>query len=304
MKRKPPAPEGVTPATSDAPKTTKPSAKRKRAPSSRRAAKPGQSQRARGEGEGPRIAAPAEVPTTRKQSSEAEEPSDGDDGDEDIVEAAAEVVEESVLGDRRADPEVAPSAGSLTRLDPMAAYLREVQRHPLLTPEEEHALAVEVRRRRRTSRDRRAPRHREPAPRGEDRVRVSPRLQEHHGPRAGGQHRPHAGREALRPVPRREALVVRRVVDPRVHPAVHPEQLAPREARHDAGAAQAVLQPEQGEGASSRRWASSPRTPRLPSARRRREGGRRDGSRGSRAARSRSTRRSATPTAARSRGST
>jgi RNA polymerase sigma-32 factor len=34
------------------------------------------------------------------------------------------------------------SSESLTRFDPMAAYLREVQRHPLLTPEETHDLAV------------------------------------------------------------------------------------------------------------------------------------------------------------------
>ena len=31
---------------------------------------------------------------------------------------------------------------SMERLDPMAAYLREIQRHPLLTPEETHALAA------------------------------------------------------------------------------------------------------------------------------------------------------------------
>jgi RNA polymerase sigma-32 factor len=36
---------------------------------------------------------------------------------------------------------VAPA--SMERLDPMAAYLREVQRHRLLTPEETHALAVQ-----------------------------------------------------------------------------------------------------------------------------------------------------------------
>jgi RNA polymerase sigma-32 factor len=34
------------------------------------------------------------------------------------------------------------SPGSLTRFDPMAAYLREIQRHPLLTPEETHELAI------------------------------------------------------------------------------------------------------------------------------------------------------------------
>jgi RNA polymerase sigma-32 factor len=32
-------------------------------------------------------------------------------------------------------------SSSMERLDPMAAYLREIQRHPLLTPEETHALA-------------------------------------------------------------------------------------------------------------------------------------------------------------------
>lgn len=34
------------------------------------------------------------------------------------------------------------SGTSMERLDPMAAYLREVQRHPLLTPEQTHALAT------------------------------------------------------------------------------------------------------------------------------------------------------------------
>ena len=39
-------------------------------------------------------------------------------------------------------PVVSESPGSLTRFDPMQAYLREVQRHPLLTPEQTHELAV------------------------------------------------------------------------------------------------------------------------------------------------------------------
>lgn len=33
-------------------------------------------------------------------------------------------------------------AASISRFDPLAAYMREVQRHPLLTPEEEHRLAI------------------------------------------------------------------------------------------------------------------------------------------------------------------
>jgi RNA polymerase sigma-32 factor len=35
------------------------------------------------------------------------------------------------------------TSSSIERLDPMAAYLREIQRHPLLTPEETHDLAVQ-----------------------------------------------------------------------------------------------------------------------------------------------------------------
>jgi RNA polymerase sigma-32 factor len=39
-------------------------------------------------------------------------------------------------------PKSEASPGSLARFDPMAAYLREIQRHPLLTPEQTHDLAV------------------------------------------------------------------------------------------------------------------------------------------------------------------
>jgi RNA polymerase sigma-32 factor len=60
---------------------------------------------------------------------------------EGIIDAAAEIVDESVSNvDLEA---LAPvSSGALTRLDPMQQYLREIQMHPLLTPEEEHTLAV------------------------------------------------------------------------------------------------------------------------------------------------------------------
>ena len=64
-----------------------------------------------------------------------------EEADEEIVEAAGEVIDEEV----RVDDIPKPSAGKgspLARLDPMQQYLREVQRHPLLTPEEEHSLAV------------------------------------------------------------------------------------------------------------------------------------------------------------------
>jgi RNA polymerase sigma-32 factor len=39
-------------------------------------------------------------------------------------------------------PVVKDTSSSIARFDPMAAYLREVQRHPLITPEETHKLAV------------------------------------------------------------------------------------------------------------------------------------------------------------------
>jgi RNA polymerase sigma-32 factor len=70
---------------------------------------------------------------------------------EEILEAEGEIVDEAVadeeeIGGDLEEP-LPPVSGpvsstSLARLDPMAAYLREVQRHPLLTPEETHELAV------------------------------------------------------------------------------------------------------------------------------------------------------------------
>src|SRR5207302_276480 len=66
--------------------------------------------------------------------------------------------------------------------------------------------------------------------------------------RAGRERRPDAGRAEVRPVPRGETLLVRRVVDPRLHPALPDGQLAHGEARDHASAAQAVLQPAEGAG--------------------------------------------------------
>jgi RNA polymerase sigma-32 factor len=62
---------------------------------------------------------------------------------------AGEVVEgEGAEGVDGADEEVVapvPAArGSLARRDPMAVYMRETRRYPLLTPEEEHALATRL----------------------------------------------------------------------------------------------------------------------------------------------------------------
>jgi RNA polymerase sigma-32 factor len=84
-------------------------------------------------------------PSARPKEPDA--PSDRVDGadpadrnDEEIVEATGEVVDESIA--EVEIPELPPPSRSLARLDPMQQYLREVQSHPLLTPEEEHTLAI------------------------------------------------------------------------------------------------------------------------------------------------------------------
>jgi len=59
-----------------------------------------------------------------------------DDHDGDVVETSAEVLDANILKPPRGET-------GLARLDPLQVYMREVQQHPLLTPEEEHQLAVE-----------------------------------------------------------------------------------------------------------------------------------------------------------------
>ena len=58
---------------------------------------------------------------------------DADLSENDVLEASAELVDDV--------PEPEPEA--LARYDAMQAYMREVRRHPLLTAEEEHRLAVD-----------------------------------------------------------------------------------------------------------------------------------------------------------------
>ncbi|MEZ4450378.1 MAG: RNA polymerase factor sigma-32 [Nannocystaceae bacterium] len=71
------------------------------------------------------------------------------DDDDDEVDALGEVetVSDEELAKIETDMVKAPAAATtsttaLARRDPMAAYMAEVRRHPLLTREEEHALAV------------------------------------------------------------------------------------------------------------------------------------------------------------------
>ncbi|MGC4090945.1 MAG: sigma-70 family RNA polymerase sigma factor [Polyangiaceae bacterium] len=65
--------------------------------------------------------------------------SDDDEGD--VLEASAEVLADEPV---EAEPQSRSFGGSaLTRVDALQQYMSEVQRHPLLTPDEEHALAVQ-----------------------------------------------------------------------------------------------------------------------------------------------------------------
>lgn len=72
---------------------------------------------------------------------------EGRDTDGEVIEVEGEVVDADVdvgnLEDLPVEPRGAGGKGSdaaLSRTDPLQAYLREVQRHPLLTPEEEQKL--------------------------------------------------------------------------------------------------------------------------------------------------------------------
>jgi len=61
------------------------------------------------------------------------------------VDDAAEVGDIAEVADDDAEaPAPAARGGSLARRDPMAVYMRETRRYPLLTPDEEHALATRL----------------------------------------------------------------------------------------------------------------------------------------------------------------
>jgi RNA polymerase sigma-32 factor len=76
---------------------------------------------------------------------------DADDVVDDVVAAASQVID---VGDDDDDDSIdhalaarearAARSGSLAKRDPLAAYMQEARRFPLLTPEEEHALAVRL----------------------------------------------------------------------------------------------------------------------------------------------------------------
>ncbi|MGE5181689.1 MAG: RNA polymerase factor sigma-32 [Acidobacteriota bacterium] len=90
-------------------------------------------------------------PVEAGDSDDEEAAEQGDGVDEDLLAAPpVEVIgdgEEAVLHDDEEPAEVPATsvrAGSLARRDPLAAYMAETRRYPLLTPEEEHELAVRL----------------------------------------------------------------------------------------------------------------------------------------------------------------
>jgi len=84
-----------------------------------------------------RKANPAPPPPPPPPASSGE--SEGDDDDVVVGEVATDAGDE---GSVALEPLAATRASGLDRYDPFKAYLSEVQRHPLLTPDEEHELAT------------------------------------------------------------------------------------------------------------------------------------------------------------------
>jgi len=78
--------------------------------------------------------------------SEDEEKEDAEEGlDADLAAAAAIDVGDEPADEEVPEPKVPRDrSGSLARRDPLAAYMSETRRYPLLTPEEEHQLAVRL----------------------------------------------------------------------------------------------------------------------------------------------------------------
>jgi RNA polymerase sigma-32 factor len=85
-----------------------------------------------------------------QEEAEAEDEGKDEDVEPDLVDAAATLVgeDESHDGDDGEDGEAPLPAvrgtGSLARRDPLAAYMSETRRYPLLTPEEEKELAIRL----------------------------------------------------------------------------------------------------------------------------------------------------------------
>jgi RNA polymerase sigma-32 factor len=64
------------------------------------------------------------------------------DEDEADLEGSGDNEQDSRIDEGESSTAIERSAGPVSRFDPLAAYMREVQRHALLSPDEEHRLAV------------------------------------------------------------------------------------------------------------------------------------------------------------------
>src|SRR5690606_18510216 len=94
-------------------------------------------------GSAPKTKTPKPAKAKREKDDDVdvdEDASDPDDlDDSEVIDATGEVLDDKPL------PQSSSKAGdsrSLARVDALQMYMREVQRHPLLSPEEEHSLAV------------------------------------------------------------------------------------------------------------------------------------------------------------------
>ena len=92
-----------------------------------------------------KAAKPSAAPSEPAEERDAEERDDGadgaGDGDGEVVEASGEIVDDGDI-DLSEPIETKDTERGLAKFDAMTAYQREIQRHPLLSPEETQALAV------------------------------------------------------------------------------------------------------------------------------------------------------------------
>jgi RNA polymerase sigma-32 factor len=97
------------------------------------------------DGEEAREASGRDAEATEDPDTESEPDGEREDEPADVVDVVSAVAIEPEVVDDDAE-EVAPPqrGGSLARRDPMAVYLRETRRYPLLTPEEERELATRL----------------------------------------------------------------------------------------------------------------------------------------------------------------
>jgi RNA polymerase sigma-32 factor len=83
------------------------------------------------------------VPEADGFDAEVVDSSPGLNADDDAdLEASGENEEDSRSDEEESTTAIERTGGSIGRFDPLSAYMREVQRHPLLSPDEEHRLAV------------------------------------------------------------------------------------------------------------------------------------------------------------------